>query len=148
MTTKKGGLAGVVAGQSGISTVGVAGQGLTYRGYSIEDLANKASFEEVAYLLIYGQLPTEKQLHDYNQRLLSLREIPESLKTVLKLIPRDANPMDVLRTACSFLGTIEPEHNFSQQTQIADRMLALFPGILCFWYAYHFQNRKISGLQR
>ncbi|MBA2648468.1 MAG: 2-methylcitrate synthase [Legionella sp.] len=145
MTSKKGGLAGVVAGQSAIATVGVAGQGLTYRGYSIEDLATYASFEEVAYLLMYNQLPTEKELKDYNQRLLSLRELPEALKTILKLIPKTANPMDVLRTACSFLGTLEPEQNFSQQNHIADRLLALFPGILCFWYGYHFQNRKISG---
>ena len=59
MINKSAGLAGVVAGESGISTVGVAGKGLNYRGYSIDDLAAHAGFEEVAYLLHYGQLPTK-----------------------------------------------------------------------------------------
>lgn len=54
--------------------------------------------------------------------------------------------MDVLRTGCSFLGTIEPENSFSQQYDIADRLLALFPGIMCYWYAWHFHNKEISGL--
>lgn len=144
MSTKSGGLAGIVAGQSAVSTVGL-GKGLNYRGYSIDDLAELASFEEVAYLLIYGQLPTQKELNDYNKRLFELRDLPEALKTVLKLIPKDANPMDVLRTGCSFLGNIEPETDFSQQYAIADRLLALFPGMMCYWYAYHFQNKEITG---
>ena len=143
--TKSGGLAGVIAGQSAIATVGVAGKGLTYRGYSIEDLVEACSFEEVAYLLLYGNLPRRQELAEYTQRLIALREMPEALKTILKLIPKNANPMDVLRTACSFMGNIEPEEHFSQQYHIADRLLALFPGIMCYWYAYHYQNRKISG---
>lgn len=145
MVNKSAGLAGVVAGESGISTVGIAGKGLNYRGYSIDDLAAHASFEEVAYLLHYGQLPTTCELATYIQRLIDLREIPEELKTVLKLIPKDANPMDVLRTACSMLGTLEPETDFAQQHDIADRLLALFPGIMCYWYAFHYQDREISG---
>ncbi|MFI4918900.1 MAG: 2-methylcitrate synthase [Legionellales bacterium] len=146
MISKSGGLAGVVAGQSAIATVGLAGKGLNYRGYSIDDLAAKASFEEVAYLLHYEKLPTQKELNDYTQKLIGLRGLPEALKTLLKLIPKNAHPMDVLRTACSFLGTIEPETNFAQQYHIADRLLALFPGIMCYWYAHHFQNRELSGL--
>lgn len=146
MSSKSGGLAGIVAGQSAIATVGLAGKGLNYRGYSIDDLADRASFEEVAYLLHFGTLPTEKELSDYTKKLVSLRELPESLKTVLKLIPKNTHPMDVLRTGCSFLGTIEPEVNFSQQYDIADRLLALFPGMMCYWYAYHFNNKEISGL--
>lgn len=146
MSSKSGGLAGVVAGQSAIATVGLAGKGLNYRGYSIDDLAAYASFEEVAYLLHYGQLPTQKELNEYTNKLVGLRNLPELLKTVLKLIPKNTNPMDVLRTACSFLGTIEPEINFSQQYDIADRLLALFPGMMCYWYAYHYQNKEISGL--
>ncbi|TAL59705.1 MAG: 2-methylcitrate synthase [Legionella sp.] len=145
MSSKSGGLAGVVAGQSAIATVGLAGKGLNYRGYSIDDLAAKASFEEVAYLLIYGQLPTQKQLTDYVNKLVGLRTIPEALKAVLRTIPQNTHPMDVLRTGCSFLGNIEPETNFSQQYEIADRLLALFPGMMCYWYGYHFQNREISG---
>lgn len=146
MGSKTGGLAGVVAGQSAIATVGMEGQGLNYRGYSIDDLAANASFEEVAYLLLYGTLPTQIELDNYKEKLISLRTIPDSLKTVLKLIPKNTHPMDVLRTACSFLGTIEPEHDFSQQYAIADRLLALFPGIMCYWYAYHFKKEEISEL--
>lgn len=145
MSSKSEGLAGVVAGQSAIATVGLAGEGLNYRGYSIDDLAAYASFEEVAYLLHFGTLPTQKELNQYTEKLVSLREIPDSLKTVLKLIPKNTHPMDVLRTACSFLGNIEPEVNFSEQFKIADRLLALFPGVMCYWYAYHFKNKEISG---
>jgi 2-methylcitrate synthase len=146
MSSKTGGLSGVVAGQSAIATVGLAGKGLNYRGYSIDDLAKHASFEEVAYLLLYGVLPTQNELDLYVNRLIGLRDIPSSLKTVLKLIPKNSHPMDVLRTACSFLGTIEPEIDFQQQHAIADRLLALFPGVMCYWYAWHFQNKEISGI--
>ncbi|CEG56999.1 bifunctional 2-methylcitrate synthase/citrate synthase [Legionella fallonii] len=146
MSSKSGGLAGVIAGQSAIATVGLAGKGLNYRGYSIQDLAEKASFEEVAYLLHYDKLPTQTELNEYTKKLVSLREIPEDLKKVLKLTPKNTHPMDVLRTGCSFLGTLEPETNFSQQYQIADRLLALFPGMMCYWYAYHFHNKEITGL--
>ncbi len=146
MSSKSGGLAGIVAGQSAIATVGLAGKGLNYRGYSIEDLAHDASFEEVAYLLHYGVLPTQKELDAYVNKLISLRPLPEALKTLLKIIPKNTHPMDVLRTACSFLGNIEPEEHFEQQYEIADRLLALFPGIMCYWYAFHFHNKEISGL--
>lgn len=146
MSSKSGGLAGVVAGQSAIATVGLAGKGLNYRGYSIDDLAAHASFEEVAYLLHYGKLPNQNELNAYTKKLIGLRNLPDSLKTVLKLIPKDTHPMDVLRTGCSFLGNIEPEENFSQQYEIADRLLALFPGMMCYWYAYHFKNKEITGL--
>lgn len=146
MSSKSGGLAGIVAGQSAIATVGLAGKGLNYRGYSIDDLAAYASFEEVAYLLHYGTLPTQIELDQYTKKLVGLRAFPDQLKTVLKLIPMNTHPMDVLRTACSFLGNIEPENNFSQQYDIADRLLALFPGMMCYWYSYHFKNEEISGL--
>lgn len=139
------GLAGVVAGQSAIATVGQEGQGLNYRGYSIDDLAAHASFEEVAYLLHYGKLPTQSELDAYTKKLISLRHLPETLKTVLKLIPKNTHPMDVLRTGCSMLGTLEPEEDFAQQYEIADRLLAVFPGMICYWYAYHFQGKEISG---
>lgn len=145
MTNKSVGLAGVIAGASGIATVGLAGKGLNYRGYSIDDLANYASFEEVAYLLHYGQLPTKAELATYVQRLIDFRALPEKLKILLKLIPKNTHPMDVLRTACSMLGTLEPENDFSQQYDIADRLLALFPGIMCYWYNFHYKGLEISG---
>lgn len=146
MTAKTGGLAGVAAGESAIATVGVAGKGLLYRGYSIDDLANYASFEEVAYLLLYGALPNKKTLHEYCKKLITLRTLPEGLKKVLRLIPKDTHPMDVMRTGCSYLGTLEPETDFKQQYGIADRLLAIFPGMLCYWYALHYQHREIDGL--
>lgn len=146
MSVKSGGLAGIVAGESAICTVGLKGKGLNYRGYSIDELAEHASFEEVAYLLLYGKLPTQKELDAYTKKLVGLRTLPEALKTVLKMIPKNTHPMDVLRTGCSFLGTIEPEHDFSAEQHIADRLLAIFPGMMCYWYAYHFQNKEISGL--
>lgn len=141
MTDKShGGLEGVVAGETGIATVGQKGNGLNYRGYSIDDLAQKANFEEVAYLLIYGQLPTRTELDTYINKLISLRSLPETLKNVLKVIPKNTHPMDVLRTGCSFLGNIEPEETFEDQCEIADRLLAIFPGMLCYWYQYHNGN--------
>ena len=146
MINNTAGLAGVIAGQSAIATVGQEGSGLNYRGYSIDDLAEKASFEEVAFLLHNGYLPAQYELTAYIEKLISLRKIPDTLKTVLKLIPANTNPMDVLRTACSMLGTLEPENNFSQQYDIADRLLALFPGIMCYWYSFHFNGKEISEL--
>lgn len=139
------GLAGVVAGKSAICTVGQAGKGLTYRGYSIEDLTDYASFEEVAYLLMYGALPTQEQLNHYIEKLMSLRVLPDALKAGLKLIPSTAHPMDVLRTGCSLLGTLEPELTFSEQHAAADRLLAVFPGMLCFWFHYHKNGKEIDG---
>lgn len=140
-----GGLAGVIAGQSAISTVEQEGSALNYRGYSIDDLAKHATFEEVAYLLLYGELPTGAELDAYVSKLMSLRRLPTTLMALLRMIPKNSHPMDVLRTACSMLGTLEPEKSFSEQHVIADRLLALFPGIMCYWYAYHFQGREMIG---
>lgn len=145
MTMKGAGLEGIIAGESAIATVGQKGKGLNYRGYSIDDLASQANFEEVAYLLIYGQLPTRTELDTYVNKLVSLRYLPETLKSVLRMTPKHTHPMDVLRTGCSFLGTLEPEKSFSQQYDIADRLLAIFPGMLCYWYQYHFVGKEISG---
>lgn len=140
------GLAGVNAGKSAICTVGQAGKGLTYRGYSIEDLTDHASFEEVAYLLMYGHLPKKTELVYYTEKLMSLRAMPDVLKSALKLIPSTAHPMDVLRTGCSILGTLEPELTMTEQHEVADRLMALFPGMLCFWFHYHMDGEEISGM--
>lgn len=146
MKPKTEGLAGVVAGESAIATVGQAGEGLNYRGYSIDDLAIHSTFEEVAFLLLRGDLPTQAELTAYTNKLAQLRRLPDNLIKLLHLIPKETHPMDVLRTACSFLGNIEPEAgDFSNQAAVADRLLALFPGILCTWYVYHFQGKRIDG---
>lgn len=135
---KTGGLAGVVAGETSICTVGKEGVGLTYRGYSIEDLAEKSTFEEVAWLLLYGTLPTHAELESYKIKLTALRGLPSALKTVLEQLPKGAHPMDVLRTGCSALGCIEPESKERDQFQIANRLLAIFPSMLLYWF--HFAN--------
>jgi len=139
------GLAGVVVGNSGISTVGKAGVGLSYRGYSIDDLSNSASFEEIAYLLLYGKLPTLKELQQYKAHLVSLRECPENIKKLLEMIPKYAHPMDVLRTACSYLGNIEPESSFDDQINIANRLIATIPFFIVYWYRYHNEGVRIDA---
>ena len=135
---KTGGLAGVIAGHTSIATVGKEGKGLTYRGYSIYDLAEKASFEEVAYLLIYGRLPNQAELNEYQDQLRGLRGLPPPLKIVLEQIPRQTHPMDVLRTGCSMLGTLEPEGPGRDQIAVANRLTACFTGMLLYWH--HFAN--------
>ncbi len=140
---KAGGLAGVVAGQTAISTVGKEGVGLTYRGYSIEDLAARATFEEVAYLLLYGALPTATELDAFRQRLATQRGLPEALRQTLERLA-GANPMDVLRTGCSLLGCLEPERSFEQQAQIAERLLAVFPSMLLYWHHFHGSGKRID----
>ncbi len=134
---KTGGLAGVTAGATHLCTVGKEGAGLTYRGYDIYDLADNASFEEVAHLLLHGKLPTQSELDAYINKIKANRGLPESLKTVLEMIPADAHPMDVLRTGVSFLGNIEPEGDFSNQLDTADRLLACLPSMLLYWHRFH-----------
>src|SRR5258708_13734355 len=121
---KSGGLAGVVAGQTTISTVGKEGVGLTYRGYSIEELSEKAAFEEVAFLLLRGHLPNRIDLDNYRNKLASLRGLPAPLKTVLEQMPAQAHPMDVLRTGCSALGCLEPQGPGRDQHPVPHRLLA------------------------
>jgi 2-methylcitrate synthase len=144
-TNVSAGLAGVIAGQTAISTVGQQGVGLTYRGYTIEDLGENACFEAVAYLLLYGKLPNTKELADYHRQLIALRVIPDPIKVLLETIPADAHPMDVLRTTVSMLGTLEQERNMEQQQlSIANRLLALLPAILVYWYRFHQYGERIT----
>jgi 2-methylcitrate synthase len=138
------GLRGQSVGTTAIATVGKEGVGLTYRGYQIEELASHASFEEVAHLLIYGELPTQAELDSFRLRLKQKRQLPEKMKETLELIPADAHPMDVLRTGCSFLGTIEPENTFSEQKAVAERLLAIFPSMLAYWHHFSRKHDRIS----
>ncbi|MDR3477690.1 MAG: 2-methylcitrate synthase [Gammaproteobacteria bacterium] len=144
MNKKTGGLAGLIVGDTAISTVGKEGLDLTYRGYSIHDLASESTFEEVAYLLIYGALPNKTQLIDYKKKLISLRELPAELKSILEKLPANTNPMDVLRTGCSALGCFEPESQQFHQQDIADKLIACVPGILLYWYHFHQNGKSIS----
>ncbi|EOV0104662.1 TPA: 2-methylcitrate synthase [Vibrio vulnificus] len=147
--TKKGelggaGLRGQSAGSTALCTVGKTGTGLTYRGYDITDLANHAQFEEVAHLLLRGHLPTQQELDAYKTRLIGLRGLPAELKQALELIPATAHPMDVMRTGCSVLGNLEQETDFSQQLDATERMLALFPAIICYWYRFSHDGVRID----
>ena len=141
---KTGGLAGVIAGQTAISSVGTRGMGLTYRGYSIEDLAREAQFEEVTYLLRNGELPNYEELEDYRRSLIEFRGLPEALKLVLETLPTTAHATDVLRTGCSALGCLEPESEFHDPRSVGDRLLAIFPGMLAYWYHYRRARQQIS----
>jgi 2-methylcitrate synthase len=138
------GLRGQSAGSTALCTVGKTGTGLTYRGYDITDLANNAQFEEVAHLLLRGHLPNQQELDDYKTRLVGLRGLPKELKQALELIPADAHPMDVMRTGSSVLGNLEQEVDFSEQLDATERMLALFPAIICYWYRFSHDGVRID----
>lgn len=145
---KKGvALAGVSAGTTAICTVGHTGNDLHYRGYDIIELAKHATFEEVAYLLIHGELPTPAQLTDYHQKLKKLRGLPDALKKVLEQIPANAHPMDVMRTGCSMLGTLEPEaadRNTAAAQALGDRLISCFGSILIYWYHFSHNGKRIE----
>jgi 2-methylcitrate synthase len=138
------GLRGQSAGATKLCTVGKSGSGLTYCGYDISDLAENATFEEVAYLLFNGELPNAEQLAAYKAQLMTLRDLPRALKEVLQRIPASAHPMDVMRTGCSFLGNLEPEEDFTQQVHAANRLLAAFPAIMCYWYKFSHEGIEID----
>lgn len=140
-------LSGVTAGNTALCSVGKSGNDLHYRGYDILDLAEKAQFEEVAYLLIYGQLPTGAQLKNYKSKLKSLRGLPHSVRNILKSIPAAAHPMDVMRSMVSAIGSIQPEkddHNVAGARDIADKLLASFSSGLLYWYHYTHNGKEID----
>jgi 2-methylcitrate synthase len=145
---KKGvALAGVSAGTTAICTVGHTGNDLHYRGYDIIELAKHATFEDVAYLLIHGELPNQAQLTDYHKKLKKLRGLPDALKKVLEQIPANAHPMDVMRTGCSMLGTLEPEaadRNTAAAQALGDRLISCFSGILIYWYHFSHNGKRID----
>ncbi|MCH2191253.1 MAG: 2-methylcitrate synthase [Gammaproteobacteria bacterium] len=147
MTEKKlggAGLRGQVAGQTALCTVGTQGSGLNYRGYDVDDLADNCIFEEVAHLILKGKLPNQAELDAYQDKLMSLRELPDALKIGLELIPASAHPMDVMRTGVSLLGNLEQETDFSQQQDAVDRILALLPAIVVYWYRFANDGIRVS----
>lgn len=136
------GLDGIIAGESKISTVGL-GYGLNYRGYNIEDLAKYSTFEEVAYLLLLGELPTADELAAFKKQICANRTIPPSLKSVIELMPKTSHPMEVTRTIASFLGVIEPESPENTQLKVAIRLIAVLGPAICYWYHYSNFGRRI-----
>ena len=140
-------LSGITAGSTALCTVGRTGNDLHYRGYDILDFADEAQFEEVAYLLVHEKLPTRDELEKYKRKLQGLRGLPEPLKRALEQLPKSAHPMDVMRTGCSVLGTLEPEdekHPAEGARNIADRLMACFGSILLYWYHYTNTGKRIE----
>jgi 2-methylcitrate synthase len=138
------GLRGQIAGKTALSTVGKTGSGLTYRGYDVKDLAAHCEFEEVAHLILKGELPNQAELAAYKKRLKAMRNLPQALKEVLERIPASAHPMDVMRTGCSMLGNLETEQSFAQQQDATDRLLAIFPGLINYWYNFSHNGKRIE----
>jgi 2-methylcitrate synthase len=146
-------LSGVPAGNTSVCTVGHSGNDLHYRGYDIADVAAKATYEEVAHMLVHERLPDRAGLDAYRARLRGLRGLPAPLKAVLEQIPASTHAMDVLRTGCSMLGTLEPEPLPSTGADassapgaraIADRLLACFPSMLLYWHHFATSGRRIE----
>jgi len=140
-------LSGVTAGNTALCSVGKTGNDLHYRGYDILDVANVCEFEEIAYLLVHGKLPTAAELKGYKGKLKSLRGLPQSVKSALEALPASAHPMDVMRTGCSVLGCTLPEkddHNVPGARDIADRLMASFGSMLLYWYHYSHAGRRIE----
>jgi 2-methylcitrate synthase len=140
-------LSGIAAGTTALSTVGRTGNDLHYRGYDILEIAERAEFEEIAYLLIHGKLPNRAEVANYKSKLKPLRGVPASVRNALEQIPAGAHPMDVMRTACSALGTALPEkedHNLPGARDIADRLIACFGSMLLYWYHYSTNGRRIE----
>ena len=140
-------LSGVTAGNTALCTVGRTGNDLHYRGYDILDIATQCEFEEIAYLLVHEKLPNRIELAAYKKKLKGLRMLPAAVTTVLEQLPAASHPMDVLRTGVSALGCIEPEpaaHKSEGARQVADRLLACLGSMLCYWYHYSKDGRRID----
>jgi 2-methylcitrate synthase len=139
-------LSGITAGNTALCTVGRTGNDLHYRGYDILEIANTCEFEEIAFLLVHGKLPTRAELDSYKLKLKSLRGLSAAVRAALETLPAAAHPMDVLRTGCSVLGCVLPEkddHNAAGAREIADRLIASFGSMLCYWYHYSHNGQRI-----
>lgn len=140
-------LSGMIAGSTGLCTVGLNGNELHYRGYDILDLAEHCEFEEVAHLLIHGKLPTQNELNLYKKKLKTLRGLPKSVQKALETLPASAHPMDVLRTGVSLMGCILPEkegQDCAGARDIADRLMASLGSMLVYWYQYSHNGVRIE----
>jgi 2-methylcitrate synthase len=142
-------LSGVTAGNTALCTVGKTGNDLHYRGYDILDIATECEFEEIAYLLVHEKLPNAAELATYKAKLKSLRALPPEVTTILEQLPASSHPMDVLRTGVSALGCCIPErddHQSAGARDIADRLLASLGSMLCYWYHFAREGRRIDVL--
>jgi 2-methylcitrate synthase len=140
-------LSGVVAGNTALCTVGRTGNDLHYRGYDILDVAETCEFEEIAHLLVHGDLPTTAELQGYKAKLKALRGLPVAVRQALELLPAAAHPMDVMRSGVSALGCVLPEahdHNLPGARDIADRLMASLGSMLLYWHHYAHNGKRID----
>ena len=140
-------LSGTAAGNTALCTVGRTGNDLHYRGYDILDVATACEFEEIAHLLVHGKLPNRAELAAYKTKLKALRGVPAALQRVLEQLPASSHPMDVMRTAVSTLGCVQPEkddHNHPGARDIADRLMASLGSVLLYWYHYSHNGKRID----
>jgi len=140
-------LSGVAAGNTALSTVGHSGNDLHYRGYDILELARRATFEETAYLLIYGNLPAKSQLASYQNQLIAQRGLANTARNILRQLPPTSHPMDVLRTYVSVMGSIQPEkenHPLPGARAIADRLMSSMGSALLYWFHFTQNGREVN----
>jgi 2-methylcitrate synthase len=140
-------LSGVAAGNTALCSVGRSGNDLHYRGYDILDVADTSEFEEIAYLLVHGKLPTAAELKGYKAKLKMLRGLPQAVKSALEALPAASHPMDVMRTGVSVLGCTLPEkddHNIPGARDIADRLMASLGSMLLYWYHFSHNGKRIE----
>lgn len=133
----KPGLEGIVAGLSTISDVDAEQNRLIYRGYNIHDLVSNCSFDEVAYLLLHGNLPTEAEFAAFRKRIGEQRKVPSAINDLFRAMPCAAHPMDRLKTAVSLLATFDPEtNNDSPDANLrkAERLYAKMPTLVVNGY--------------
>lgn len=138
------GLEGIIAGQTAVAVIDETGGGLRYRGYALDELCEKSTFGEVAFLLLNGHLPKKAEVDAFRQKLKSQRALPPALCRILEQIPASTNPMDVLRTGCSALGCLEPEGPGRSQLDIAYRLLATLPSMLLYWHFFSTEGKRID----
>jgi 2-methylcitrate synthase len=139
------GLEGVIAGESTLCLVDEGEAGLLYRGYAIHDLAEHSTFEEVAYLLLFGQLPTRQELKDFSARLIEQAVPPHLLDVFLGAVPSSSHPMDVVRTGVSLLGMVDPDvtdNSHDANVRKSIRLLAQIPLMIATSY------RLVNGKPR
>lgn len=130
------GLEDVIAGTTTICTINPTNEHLLYRGFSAYDLAENSTYEEIVHLLIEGRLPKKRELKRVSRLLVQERKIPKPLVKVLKQIPENANPMDILRTSVSFIGSLEEDKQLSieETKRVAYSLIAKLPFALMTWY--------------
>lgn len=138
------GLEGIIAGETSISEIHEGAGGVRYRGYALDELCRYSNFEEVAYLLLHGELPSHAELTSFRQTLLNLRQLPERMRLLLEQLPAEAHPMDVLRTSVSAMGCYDPETPLRQQFSVAYQLLARLGCCVVYWWVYQREGRRID----